>query len=717
MNLTECLNSALPDIPALNRGDIRPRTHSNLVGREHIEDGEPVVSAIISGKTWLYQFSPVEWKLIQLCDGSRTCQELAEALAEHHGVNASADDVRAMVERLDSMDFWQRTPLEENIVLKQRLTEERQQKVKKKSKYGDVSHLIITAWDPDRYLDKIYPKIKFVYTKWFAVLGALAFVFMLYVFVDRWSEIGHDTLQFYNFKQKSFWDIVEFWWLSCFALFIHESAHGLTCKHYGGHVHRMGFNLLYLTPAFYTDATEIFVYGGKWERLMTIFWGAWSELLLCAIATPIWWGTVAGSFAHELAYKLMLITGLGVVFFNWNPLIKLDGYFLLTEMLGISMLKEDSTAFVVAWIKRHIWRLPVEVPYVPKRRRLGYAIFAITSGAYSYTLLYVVANFVGNIASNYSPEWGFLFGLAAGYRIFRSRIHMLVRFMHTVYLDKKERVLAWFNSVRTTATVAVLLALVFLPIWRESAKGRFYLEPASRAVIRAKVPGIVASVYAGESESVTAGAPLISLRNPNLASTAGRASTDYRMAGARSAQALLSYANFGAAEQERQHFREVSQARETQLEQLQIASPIAGQLMTPRLHDLVGSYVEVGRELAEVADLSTVLARIYVPESEVAKLRVGAPAGLLFDSSFHPVRGVLESVAPTSSEIAAGLIPPTSYKGISPPNFYVCVIRVENEGRQFYEGLPGLAQIYGERRSLAKLAWEDLRDFLSRKLW
>ena len=479
----------------------------------------------------------------------------------------------------------------------------------------------------------------------------------------------------------------------------------------------MGFNLLYLTPAFYTDATEIFVYGGKWERLMTIFWGAWSELLLCAIATPIWWGTVAGSFAHELAYKLMLITGLGVVFFNWNPLIKLDGYFLLTETLGFSMLKEDSTAFVVAWVKKHIWRLPVEVPYVPKKRRLGYAIYAITSGAYSYTLLYLVANFVGNIARSYSPEWGFVFGLAAGYRIFRSRIHMLVRFMHAVYLDKEKRVLSWFNAVRKAVTAAVLLALVFLPVWQESVRGRFYLEPAHRAVIRATVPGIVVAVYAEESESIQAGAPLISLRNPKLASSASRASADYRMARARSAQALLSYANFGSAEQQREQYGAASQASENQVQRLQITSPIAGQLMTPRLRDLVDSYVEAGREVAEVADLSTVLARIYVAESELGKLRVGAAVGLLFDSSFHPVRGVLESVAPTSSEIATGLIPPTSYKGISPPNFYVCVIRVNTEGEQVYEGLPGIAQIYGQRRSLAKLAWEDVRDFLSRKLW
>jgi putative peptide zinc metalloprotease protein len=717
MNLTEVLNSALPEIPALNRGEIRPRMHPKLVGREHIEDGEPIVSAVISGKTWFYQFSPLEWQLIQLCDGTRTCQELAAALYEQHGVAASSDDVRSMIERLDSMDFWHKTPLEENIALKQRLFDERQQKVKKKSRYGDVSHLILTSWDPDRYLDKIYPKIKFVYSGWFTVLSVVGFAFMLSVFVDRWGEIGQDTLQFYNFRQKGFWDLVEFWWLSCFALFIHESAHGLTCKRYGGHVHHMGFNLLYLTPAFYTDATEIFVYGGKWERLVTIFWGAWSELLLCAIATVFWWGTPVGSLAHAITYKLMLITGLAVVFFNWNPLIKLDGYFLLSEITGISMLKEDSTAYVAAWVKKHIWRLPGAVPYVPRRRRLGYTVYALTSGAYSYTLLLFVARFVSNVARSYSQEWGFVVGLAVGYRIFRSRIHMLLRFVHTVYLDKKERLRSWFNSFYTVVLAMALLVVVFLPLWRESIGGRFSLEPAQRAILWAAVPGTVTAVYADEGQSVQAGAPLVLLRNPKLESDAAQAAADYRVVAARAIQAQLNNTNFGSTEQQRQQLQVLSRVRNAQREQLHITSSISGTVVTPRLGDLLGSYVGKGKELAEVANLATMVARIYVPEYEIGKARIGASARLLFDSSFKTVQGVVEGIAPASTDIPAGLIPTKTYKGISSPNFYVCVIRVDNKNGQLYDGSLGTAQIYGRRRSLAGTLRETIQEFLSRKIW
>jgi biotin carboxyl carrier protein len=336
---------------------------------------------------------------------------------------------------------------------------------------------------------------------------------------------------------------------------------------------------------------------------------------------------------------------------------------------------------------------------------------------YSYSLLLLVANFVGNVSRSYSPEWGFVFGLAVGYRIFRSRIHTLVRFMHTVYLDKKERVLSWFSPSRASVAGVVALVLLLLPVWRESVRGRFYLEPAKRAVLRAKVTGIVTAVYADEGQRVQAGTPLMTLTNPKLETNAALATAEYRVAGARSTQALLRYDNYGSAEQQRQHMQVLDRARRNELEELQITSPISGRVLTPRVHDLIGCNIEQGKEVAEVADMTTMLARIYVPESQVRTSRTGAPARLLFDSSFRPVSGVIESVSPISSEIAAGLIATTSYKGIRQPNFYICVIRVENREELLYDGLPGTAQIYGQRRSLARILWEDLRDFIARKLW
>ena len=116
----------------------------------------------------------------------------------------------------------------------------------------------------------------------------------------------------------------------------------------------------------------------------------------------------SGNLLHDGAYFLMMLTGIVSLMVNWNPLMKLDGYHMLCEIIGIADLKEDSTAYLSAWVKRHVWRLPVEVPYVPKKRRLGFAIYALLSGAYSYTVLTVVARFAGNVSRNFSPEWAFI---------------------------------------------------------------------------------------------------------------------------------------------------------------------------------------------------------------------------------------------------------------------------------------------------------------------
>ena len=140
------------------------------------------------------------------------------------------------------------------------------------------------------------------------------------------------------------------------------------------------------------------------ERFVISLAGIWIELLMCSIVTPIWWVSQPETVIHDAAYFLMMLTGLISLLVNWNPLMKLDGYHMLCEVLGIAELKEDSTAYVSAWLKRHFWRLPVEVPYVPKRRRFGFVVYALLSETYSYTVLYVVARFAGECISQFQSR-------------------------------------------------------------------------------------------------------------------------------------------------------------------------------------------------------------------------------------------------------------------------------------------------------------------------
>ncbi len=281
-----------------------------------------------------------------------------------------------------------------------------------------------------------------------------------------------------------------FWVATLVAMCWHETAHGHATKHYGGKVPAMGFLLIYLAPAFYTDTTEGMVTGSRYQRFIIAMAGSWSEFYLSAFATIIWWDSAPNTPVHNAAYVMMLVTGFAAALINLNPLIKLDGYYMMCEAIGLNELKEDSTAYVSGWIKRHIWDLPVEVPYVPRRRRFGYVVYALLSGVYSYTMLYILARFVGNVFRNFDPDWSFIPELVTAAFIFRSRIRSLVTFMKLVYLDKRDRVRSWAIFRHPLYLLGALLLFACLPLWHDTIHGRFVLEPQHRVFVRALVPGI-----------------------------------------------------------------------------------------------------------------------------------------------------------------------------------------------------------------------------------
>jgi putative peptide zinc metalloprotease protein len=599
----------------------------------------------------------------------------------------------------------------------QKTAEERRKMFKQKTKFGDLSIIAFPAVNPDRFLDWLHERIGFFYTWWFTLITMVAFAFMAGIFITHWSEVGRDTFQFYNFADKTWWDVAVFWGLATVLMSLHEIGHGLTCKHYGGHVSAMGFALIYLSPAFYTDTTEGMVTGNRQQRLMISLAGVWTELMICAIATPLWWGTPPGTAVHDFAYTIILVTGIGVVLINWNPLIKLDGYHMLSEILGIVDLKEASTLYVSSWVKKHVWRLPVDVPYVPKSRRLGFAVYAILSGIYSYTVLYVIASFVGNAFRNLSPEWSFIPELGTAGLIFRSRIRTLVNFMKFLYLDKKDRVRAWFTPRRSMALAGVAGALAILPLWHETGDGRFVLEAANRAVVRNLVPGTVAQVYADEGQRIMAGAPLVQLHNAALESRLARSRADSEVANARAATALLHYADLGAAASDRERLARQTEELAFEVAKLDLRSPISGVVLTPRLGDRLGAYLVEGTEVVEVADLNTLRARVYLSEHDIYKLRSDSYAQFQIDGTFGLHEARVQSVAPASAQIPAGLIDLTKYKGLRPPNFYGAELLLANPRGDLRPGMIGTARLYGRRTSLARLAWKSVTDFLGRKIW
>ena len=717
MNLTRALDVALPEIPARAIAERYSRMDPGTTFREHIEGGKPIIRVYVPSSNCMFTFPPQQWKLAQLFDGQRSYADIAALYSQENGAEYDEQEVREFAAELEAIEFWYKTPQEKNILLMQKSAEERRKKLQKRNPWADLSSVDFPAFNPERFLNTLYEHTKFIYTPWFTSLTLLAFAVTAGITVSHWSEIGRDTKEFYNFSDKTWTDIFVMYSLISAVVVIHEFAHAYVSRHYGGRVRAMGFSLVYLTPAFYTDTTHSEVMNTRYERFFVTIAGVWSELMICSIATVIWWGTPPDTPVHDGAYFIMMITGFVSVLLNWNPLMKLDGYYMLCDLIDISGLKELSTAFVSAWVKKYIWRLPVEVPYVPRRQRLGFAVYAILSGAYSYMVLYIIAGFVGNVVRNFSPEWGFIPELAVAALIFRSRIRLLGKFMKFLYLDKKDRIFAWFTLKHSLAVGVLIVLLLVLPLWHDSVSGRFVLEPVHTATIRAHIPGTVTQLFVTEGQEVTANQPLAVLRNLPLQSEYEQTKARLSMATEHAKAASMQYVGLGEALQDREQLAARAVQDSQRNAELQLRAPISGFVVTPKVRDLIGSYLTEGSQLLQVADLSALRARIYVSEYELYKIRNGAPARIQVQGRFKKWRAQLISIAQEPEEMDANLLGNVTLKGMNPPHYYLVDLVVENPDFALKPGMIGVARVYGKRRSLVGLGWEIVSEFWGRKLW
>jgi len=719
MNLTRALEVALPDIPARKLAESYPRLDPGTTFREHIEDGRPVMRIYVPCANGMFSFSKKDWELTRLFDGKRSYEEIAELYSQQNAIQYDVETVREFAASLESSEFWYKTPQEKNVQLMQLSREERKKKLKQKSVWDDLSDVDFPAFNPDRFVTWVHDKTRFIYTPWFTVLSVMAVLIGAGITFSHWPEIWQDTIDFYTFSKRSWLDVFNYYVLGMFVVAIHEFAHAHACKHYGGRVPAMGFALVYLMPAFYTDTTEGFVHGTLYQRLIISFAGVWSEMVLYAVVTPIWWATPPGTLLHNSAHFTMMLTGLMALIMNWNPLIKLDGYYMLCDVVGMDSLKEDSTAYTSAWAKKNIWRLPVEVPYVPKSRRLWFFVYAVASGAYSYTVLYIVARFAGNLVRNFSPEWGFIPELGVAAIIFRSRIRLLVNFMKFLYLDKRERILAWLTP-KHTAMAAVIAGLILaIPVWKESVAGKFILEPVNQAVVRAHVPGAVTQIFVREGEIVSQGGRLASLSNVPMQSGLEDAKARLVLASARAKEAALSYQGYGNALMDKERSTKQYGQLQEMSATLELTAPITGTVVTPKIQDQLGEYLKSGSELLEIADLTQMRARIYISEYDLYKIRTGETARLQFDGVLRRRDGQVSLVSARPTEVS--LAEAEEAKATSTPGrshqFYFVDIVVGNPEQALKPGMTGVARVYSSRRSFGGMALEEVKNFWGRKLW
>ncbi|MGB6724779.1 MAG: HlyD family efflux transporter periplasmic adaptor subunit [Terracidiphilus sp.] len=716
MNLSEALDAALPEIPHTRLTHARPpRLDPDLIIRDDAIDGEPIVGVFKREKSNYFRFDPAQWQLALLFDGIRSYQEIAEQFTADTGAPLSSADVRVFADALEESGFWHKTPQEKNIALNQKLMAQRGRRAARKSKMS-LAHIGFSAWDPDRYLASLDRCIgKYIYSRWCALSAVVLFGFEASVFIANWSFLGPDVARYFNFTQKSFSDIAQFWLLVFFLGFIHETAHGLTCKHYGGQVHQMGFMFLYLVPCFYCDVTEIWISATLLQRIATIIAGIWIELVVCGFAMIVWLNTPAGAWLHDLAYQLILITGIAVVILNLNPLIKLDGYYLLTEVIGLPDLKERSTAFLSGWFQSRVLRLQVETIVIPRNRASLFILYAIASGIYSYTLLFFVIRLSFNIGYHWLAEFALIPSGVLFFLMFKSRLRSL-RNVALLFWQQK------LGGARLLRPVPIILggglvALLLLPLWRDREDAYFVIEPVQSMTLHSAVPGRVIDVLVHEGEHVHAGQSLLTMSSPLTASMIDAAAAQTHNARFQAFNAELQGQSIGpAAAQQNSSQRFTSLAGEAQ-SSLLIAAPEDATVLTQNPIALLGQQVGSGQPLLDLADDGRRAVRVYIPAAALERISAGAGVAIELPGRFSPVHLALAQPGGDAVSLPWGLVASQNYQGIKLPVFYSARMALPDSAGSPRFGVAGRAKIFGARRSVVERLFTIAADLVKAHVW
>ena len=698
----------------LAKGLRRPKLRSDLRISEQIVAGE--TSYVIKNpETNSYnRFGVSEFELLKCCDGTRTPAEVAEEMTRRHPDQAV--DESEVLEFLDGIEsaMWERSVGEKNLAVLERILDERKGRVDQSS----LLYITFKAWDPNATLTWLDPYLSWMFTNGFVIFSVILFITMGYLLAGDWTRVQHDTAEFYSFANKSSYDIWAFWILLMTIGGIHEFGHGLTCKHYGGDVHQMGFLLIYFTPAFYTDTTDIVLFPRSFERQWVIFAGIWVEMVTCASSVLIWHFTNAGSLVNDLAYKMMLISGVQGSLLNLNPLIKADGYYALSQYLEMDNMREDSFAYLSAWVRKYLFRQDVELPLASKRQRRIFLLFGSAAILYSTALLLVVIIFMKNVlVSKLGLEWGYLATAALIFFLVGKRLRVALPVARAWLRNKREDYMAWKMSRVQQAGIVGLVLLIFVPPIPTAISTDLVLEPGKDARLRAEVAGKVSRVLVHQGDPVVPGQVLAILENPEIKEDALAVAAQLALADSnfRNEEARSDQSKAAQAAQERMRLEKELAVAQKAVDALQIHSPIAGVVTTLEVEQKIGEFLSPGDEFCRVTDRSIMKARILVTDWDLENVRLGATAKVrVLPYPYTTYSGRIEQILP-----AAALDRPVSQPqklvrlGQDLTNYFAVVMDIPNPHDTLREGMTGTAKISAKSYPLAwqfgRSVWRWLR--------
>jgi putative peptide zinc metalloprotease protein len=557
-----------------------------------------------------YRFGPKAYRLLRLLDGQRTIQKIWEDVRAGPNDDApTQDEIIKLLANLHANDLIQCNVPPDTSKLFARY--ERAQRTKMKQYVKGPLLIRIPLTDPDTLLGHLGAVTAPLFGRLGVIIWLSAVALAGILTASYWSDIT----DYWDSRALAPYNLLLLVLTYPVVKGLHELAHGLAVKRWGGEVHEMGIMLLVFMPLPYVDASSSSVFRDKHQRMLVGAAGILTELFLASIATFVWFFVETGT-VRDIAFDIMLIGGISTLLFNGNPLLRFDGYYVLADAIEIPNLAQRANRYYGYLVQKYLFSVAdVRSPVGAPGERPWFLFYGSASTIYR---LFILVSIVLFLAEEYLFV-GVLLGALAVLLQVVYPIARHIRFVLSSPVLRNRRL----RAIGTLAGLigAVVAAIVYVPLPASTyAQGIVWLP--QHAQVRANVDGFIAQILAKPQTEVSEGAALFETVNSLLEVEVESRGWELRELKARFDQQLLDdRAEAGILQgQVDRVSADLAEARERAAE-LTVISPATGTFLVPGARHLSGRFARQGEVLGYVTDLSNPTVRAVVRQADIALVR------------------------------------------------------------------------------------------------
>lgn len=424
-----------------------------------------------------------QYHVLELLDGQRSLEEVRDELKiTYPTVQLQLSDIQQLITDLHKKGLLQTDRVGQAGALIRERRKEAADKLKQK--LMSLLYFRLPGWDPEKTLQWLHPLVKWMWNP-VVVFFCMLFVASAWLLLAINFDVFRSKLP--EFEQFFGWPNLLYMWATLgIAKIIHEFGHGVSCKHYGGECHEMGVMLLVFSPCLYCDVTDSWMLKSKWQRIIIAAAGMYIEVIISAFAIYIWWFTKPGMLNY-LALNTFFVTTITTVIFNANPLMRFDGYYMMSDFLEIPNLRAKSDKLLresFGWYCLGIEAKPD--PFMPETGKAWFVTYAIAAWLYRWVILFSISLFLYTVLKPYDLQsLGVVLCIVSMSGIFFSMGKNLYQMISAPRLEPLSK-----PKIAITCTVfgLVLLAALSIPIpWHVS--GPFTIEPQELADVSIEYGG------------------------------------------------------------------------------------------------------------------------------------------------------------------------------------------------------------------------------------